>query len=97
MGDDGGELLTDTPHPDTHIMTPPDHIRALPGSFPSLPLPVPGQGDGPAEGVGEHVEDGELDVGDQHPLLSALLLSVPQVGHPLQGPGCQRTVELLLV
>ena len=72
-------------------------IKALPGSFPPLALSVPGEVDGPGEGVGEHVEDGELDVGDEHPLLRALLLDVPEVRHPLQGPGCQHTVELLLV
>ena len=71
--------------------------NTLPGSVPPLALSVPGEVDGPGEGVGEHVEDGELDVGDEDPLLRALLLDVPEVRHPLQGPGCQHRVELLLV
>ena len=72
-------------------------LRASPGSVPPLSLLVPGEGDGPGEAVGEHVEDGQLDVGDEDPLLSALLLHVPEVRHPLQSPGRQTTVELLLV
>ena len=78
-------------------MTPYEEIKALPGPFPPLSLPVPREGDGPSEGVGEHVQDGELDVGDQDPLLGALLLDVPQVGRPLQSPGCQHADMLLLV
>ena len=73
------------------------NLRASPGSVPPLSLLVPGEGDGPGEAVGEHVEDGQLDVGDEDPLLSALLLHVPEVRHPLQSPGRQTTVELLLV
>lgn len=78
-------------------MTPYEEIKALPGPFPPLSLPVPREGDGPSEGVGEHVQDGELDVGDQDPLLRALILNVPEVRHSLQGLGCQHAVELLLV
>ena len=78
-------------------MTPYEEIKALPGPFPPLSLPVPREADGPGEAVAEHVEDGELDVGDENPLLSALLLNVPEVRHPLQGPGCQHAVQLLLV
>ena len=79
------------------VMTGCEQIKALPGPLPPLSLPVPGEADGPGEAVAEHVEDGELDVGDQDPLLGALLLDVPQVGRPLQSPGCQHADMLLLV
>ena len=60
-------------------------------------LPVAWQRDGSGEGVTEHVLDGELDVADEEPLLGVPLLSVAKVCRPLQRPGRQRGVELLLV
>ena len=56
------------------VMPPCEQIKALPGPFPPLSLPVPREADGPGEAVAEHVEDGELDVGYQQSTQSWLCL-----------------------
>ena len=74
----GGDLINPIP------------ILYTPGCIPETgSLPVPGESDAPGQAVGDHVQDGELDVADDESLLLAPLLGVPEVSPPLQGPGSQ--------